>query len=231
MNGIVAYYRVSTAKQGRSGLGLEAQRHAIADYLRGSQSKLVGEFTEVESGRKNDRAELQRALAVCRLRGATLVVAKLDRLSRSAAFILNTIADSGAEFVAVDMPQATKLTVTIMAGVAEDEADKISARTKAALAEVKRRPDAPKLGGHPERLTAAGIRKGAKASAALRVQAAANFASDLAPIVIELRRAGARSLRDIARGLNAHAWPTPRGTGEWAPAQVRRVLARMPATA
>src|SRR4051812_47360486 len=103
----VSYLRVSTARQGRSGLGLEAQRHAVADYLNGGRWRLVGEHVEVESGRNVARVELQRALAACRLHGATLIVAKLDRLSRNAAFLL-TLRDSGVEFVAADMPAANR---------------------------------------------------------------------------------------------------------------------------
>src|SRR6478752_175451 len=134
----VAYYRVSTARQGRSGLGLEAQRHAVAEYLNGGRWKLVAEHIEIESGRKNERTELRAALSACRLHRATLVVAKLDRLSRDAAFLL-TLRDSGVNFVAVDMPDANRLTVGIMAMIAEHEAEAISARTRAALAAAKRR--------------------------------------------------------------------------------------------
>ena len=128
----VAYYRVSTQKQGRSGLGLEAQRHAVAEFLNGGDWKIVGEFTEVETGKRSDRPELARALAMCRLHGAKLVIAKLDRLSRNAHFLLG-LKESGADFVAADMPNANQLTVGIMAVVAEDEAKRISERTKVAL--------------------------------------------------------------------------------------------------
>src|SRR6516164_1733158 len=134
----VAYYRVSTQKQGRSGLGLEAQRHAVAEFLNGGDWKIVGEFTEVESGKRSDRPELARALAMCRLHGARLVIAKLDRLSRNAHFLFG-LQEAGVDFVAADMPNANQLTVGIMAVVAQDEAKRISERTKAALAAAERR--------------------------------------------------------------------------------------------
>src|ERR671910_966338 len=134
----VAYYRVSTDKQGRSGLGLEAQREAVQSFLNGGSWTLAAEVTEVESGKRNDRPELDRALGLCRLYGATLVVAKLDRLARNVTFI-SKLMESGVDFVAVDFPQANRLTVHILAAVAEHEAAMISARTKAALAAAKAR--------------------------------------------------------------------------------------------
>src|SRR5918997_3509645 len=134
----VAYYRVSTAKQGRSGLGLEAQQEAERNYLNGGSWQLVNEVVEVESGKRNDRPKLAEALRLCRLHGATLIIAKLDRLARNVAFISNLM-ERGEEFMAVDFPQANRLTVSILAAVAEHEAAMISARTRAALAEAKRR--------------------------------------------------------------------------------------------
>ena len=121
----VAYYRVSTDRQGKSGLGLEAQREAVQSYLNGGSWTLAAEVTEVESGKRNDRPELDRALGLCRLYGATLVVAKLDRLARNVAFI-SKLMESGVDFVAVDFPQANRLTVHILAAVAEHEAAMIS---------------------------------------------------------------------------------------------------------
>ena len=128
----IAYFRVSTDKQGYSGLGLDAQRAAVQAYLTQGAWALQAEFTEVESGRRADRPVLARALAACRGQGAILVIAKLDRLARNVAFISNLM-DSGVEFVAVDFPQANRLTLHILAAVAEHERDMISARTKAAL--------------------------------------------------------------------------------------------------
>ena len=129
----VAYYRVSTDKQGQSGLGLDAQRQAVMNYLNGGPWRLVDKFTEVESGKRNARPELQKALAACRKHKAKLVIAKLDRLSRNLAFIA-TLMDSNVEFIAADNPHANRLTVHILAAVAEHERGAISERTKAALA-------------------------------------------------------------------------------------------------
>ena len=134
----VAYYRVSTDRQGRSGLGLEAQQKAVTDYLNGGAWELVGEFVEVESGKKSNRPQLARAIETCRKRRARLVIAKLDRLSRNLAFVA-TLMDAGVEFVAVDNPHANRLTIHILAAVAEHEREAISERTKAALAAAKAR--------------------------------------------------------------------------------------------
>jgi DNA invertase Pin-like site-specific DNA recombinase len=140
----VAYYRVSTAEQGRSGLGLEAQQQAVRAYLDGGSWSLLAEYTEVESGKLRDRPQLAAAIAHCRLTGATLVIAKLDRLSRNLAFLAQMM-DGDIAFVAVDNPHATRFTVHILAAVAEHEAAQISARTKAALAAAKAR--GTRLGG------------------------------------------------------------------------------------
>jgi DNA invertase Pin-like site-specific DNA recombinase len=124
----VAYFRVSTDKQGKSGLGLEAQRQAVQQYLNGGQWSLIGEFTEIESGKRNERPELEKALVACKRNKAKLVIAKLDRLSRNLAFIA-TLMDSGVEFIAVDNPHANKLTVHILAAVAQHEREMIGQRT------------------------------------------------------------------------------------------------------
>ena len=134
----VSYLRCSTAKQGRSGLGLEAQRKAVEAYLNGGRWKLIAEHLEVESGRRSDRPELAKALAECRIRGASLVVAKVDRLSRNARFLLE-VAESGVDLIFCDLPSASKFTIGIMAVVAEEETRMISNRTKAALAAAKAR--------------------------------------------------------------------------------------------
>lgn len=220
MNKFVAYYRVSTAKQGASGLGLEAQRMAVADYLKQTGGDLMAEITEVESGTRNDRPKLAEALAACRVHKAVLVIAKLDRLARNAAFLLS-LRDGGVEFVAVDMPTANRLTVGIMALVAEDEAERISARTKAALAAAKAR--GVKL-GNPANLSnrMTGSARGNERKAAL----ADKRAADLLSVVDDIRKAGATSLRAIAAELNTRSITTPRG-GAWSAAQVMRLLDRL----
>src|SRR6266851_5593067 len=170
----ISYLRVSTAKQGRSGLGLEAQREAVSRFLNGGQWELVQEFVEVESGKHGDRPELTKALAVARLHRATLVIAKLDRLSRDAHFLLG-LQKAGVAFVAADMPEANEMVVGLMAVVAQAERKMISQRTKAALAEAKRR--GVRLGGRPENLRDSD--KGRARSAAVRREAATTRAADL----------------------------------------------------
>ena len=220
---VVAYYRVSTAAQGRSGLGLEAQRSAVQAYCRGRECQMLAEFTEVESGKRNDRPELAKALHHAKVTGATLVIAKLDRLSRNAAFLLQ-LQDSGAKFVAADMPEACHLTVGILALVAQQEREAISARTKAALKAAK---DRGRKLGNPN--GAAALRragKGNDAAVAALKSAADRHADDLAPIVAQLRAEGHFSLPTLARALNERGMVTPRG-GKWHPSSVRNLLARL----
>jgi DNA invertase Pin-like site-specific DNA recombinase len=216
---LVAYYRVSTQAQGRSGLGLEAQRKAVKEYLIGGRCRLIAEHVEVESGKQNDRPELAKALAACRVHGATLVVARIDRLSRNAAFLL-TLRDAGVDFVAVDLPDANRMTVGIMAVVAEYEREAISTRTKAALGAARSR--GVQL-GNPAHLNHSARRLGTVASAKVRRARATQRASDLAPIVAELRQSGASTLRALAHGLNDRGIPATRG-GIWTAAQVHRLL-------
>jgi DNA invertase Pin-like site-specific DNA recombinase len=166
----VAYYRVSTQRQGRSGLGLEAQQNAVFNYLNGGDWRLVAEVTEVESGKRSDRPKLAEVLKLCRLHGATLIIAKLDRLARNVAFISN-LTESGVEFHAVDFPQANRLTVHILAAVAEHEAKVISERTKAALAAAKRR--GVKLGGYRGTTMTKAMRKAASEAITKRAKARA----------------------------------------------------------
>ncbi|TNY30559.1 recombinase family protein, partial [Pelagovum pacificum] len=183
----------------------------------------LSRFTEVESGRKNDRPELEKALHLARLTGATLVIAKLDRLSRNAALLL-TLRDSGVRFVACDMPEANNLTVGIMALVAEQEREAISRRTKEALAAAKAR--GVKL-GNPN--GAAALRRAAKGGEALRVTVAGNandFAMALSPIVRAIQQAGHTSLRALADELNARGMRTRRG-GKWHVSNVRNLLGRI----
>lgn len=217
----ISYLRVSTQRQGRSGLGLEAQRHAVAEHLNGGDWKLIKEFVEVESGKRADRPQLDAALAACRLYGAKLVIAKLDRLSRNAHFLLGLQA-AGVDFVAADMPHANRTMVGFMAMMAEDEGKKISERTKAALKAAKRR--GVKLGGDRGVIPSAKSR--AKALAAIE-ERVAERAADLHPTIKELQASGATSLRAIAAKLNELRIPTSRGDGEWSANQVKRVLDRL----
>lgn len=217
----VAYYRVSTERQGRSGLGLEGQQEAVRSYLNGGNWRLVAEIVEVESGKRNDRPKLAEALRLCRLHGATLIIAKLDRLARNVAFVSNLM-ESGVEFVAVDFPQANRLTVHILAAVAEHEARAISERTKAALAAAKAR--GTKLGGDRGKLAAIRF-LGTAASAKARGEKASARARDIAPMIRDLQAAGA-SLRTIAANLTARGIPTARGGSVWTADGVRRALLR-----
>ncbi|ONF46454.1 recombinase family protein [Methylobacterium radiotolerans] len=222
----VAYYRVSTARQGASGLGLEAQQAAVRQHLNGGSWRLVAEVVEVESGKRNDRPKLAEALRLCRMHGATLIIAKLDRLARNVAFI-STLMEAGTDFVAVDFPQANRLTVHILAAVAEHEALMISARTKAALQAAKAR--GRRLGG--DRGNFETVRAlGNRASAAVRGASADKRAADLSPMIRE-RIAGGASLRRVAADLTAQGIPTVGGRTEWTPIQVRRVLDRSGARA
>src|SRR4051812_2881620 len=218
----VAYYRVSTQKQGASGLGLDAQREAVAGYLDGGNWQLAAEFTEVESGKRNDRPELAKALATCRRIGATLVIAKLDRPARNVAFVSNLM-EAGVEFVAVDFPQANRLTIHILAAVAEHEREMISVRTKAALAAAKVR--GVKL-GH-DNLTDEIRAKGTAAGVVVRQAKAKARSADLWPLIEKLRAEGRTSLRAIAKGLDEQGVAAPRG-GTWSPMAVKAVLERQP---
>lgn len=217
----VAYFRVSTAKQGRSGLGLEAQREAVMSYLNGGNWQLVAEFTEVESGKRNDRPQLAAALAACRARRATLVIAKLDRLARNVAFV-SSLMESRVEFIAVDNPNANPLTIHILVAMAEHEAKMISARTKAALAAAAARGKV--LGGYRDGARERGIAVAAKGTAAVTAKAEER-AADILPEVEAIRAKGITSARGIARELNAAGIPSPRG-GQWQTTSVQRLLAR-----
>ncbi|MCA8879573.1 MAG: recombinase family protein [Rhodobacteraceae bacterium] len=219
----MAYERVSTARQGRSGLGLEAQRQAIDTFARSRDATILARFTEIESGRLATRPELENALQLARLTGATLVIAKLDRLSRNAAFLL-TLRDSGVRFLAVDMLDANDLTVGIMALVAQQEREAISRRTTEALAAAKAR--GVKL-GNPN--GAAALRRAGMGGAALREAVSRNadaHAEALAPIVADLRAAGHTTLRSFATELNARGMQTRRG-GKWHVSSVRNLLRRI----
>jgi len=214
----VAYYRVSTARQGRSGLGIEAQKQAVQTHLNGA--KLISEFTEVESGAKSSRPKLAEALAACRVHKAVLVIAKLDRLARNVAFV-SSLMEAGVEFEACDFPQANRLTIHILAAVAEHEARLISQRTCAALAAAKARGTV--LGGFRGR---AGTGTDLAKARTIRTAQAKQRAIDLMPTIQSLQSNGVRSLRSLASELSAQGIFAPRG-GNWSAAQVRAVLARI----
>jgi len=209
----VAYFRVSTDRQGKSGLGLDAQREAVMNYLNGGRWSLVDEFTEVESGKRSDRPELEKALAACKRLKAKLVIAKLDRLSRNLAFIA-ALMESGVEFVAVDIPHANKLTIHILAAVAQHEREMISERTRAALAAAKKRG---------QRLGNPSIAEAAKLGRAALKANARRFAINVRPIIDEIIRAGATSHNAIAAKLNERNVRTARG-GTWTHVQVGAIL-------
>ncbi|MDZ4066946.1 MAG: recombinase family protein [Tabrizicola sp.] len=217
---LVAYERVSTARQGASGLGLETQRKVIENFASSRGAEVLARFTEVESGRKANRPELIKALHLAKVMGATLVIAKLDRLSRNAAFLL-ALRDNGVRFVAVDMPEANDLTVGIMALVAQAEREAISRRTKEALAVAKSR--GVKL-GNPN--GAASLRRAGKGGAALRAAVSANaaaFVADLAPVLADIRAAGDTTLRAIATEPTARGIRSRRG-GAWRVGNVKCLL-------
>ena len=225
---VIAYYRVSTKKQGASGLGLEGQQVAVTDYAHRDGAAVLYSYTEVESGKRKDRPELLKAIAHAKRNKATLVVAKLDRLARNVAF-LSALMESGADFVACDNPHANRLTIHILAAVAEDEAKRISDRTKAALTAAKAR--GTKLGssrpGHwegREDKRLAGLKLARQSAAATVREAAQEAYADLFPLGKELHAAG-KTLQAIADTLNEQGHVTRRGK-PWGPVQVMRVLKR-----
>lgn len=224
MRKFIAYYRVSTDRQGRSGLGLDAQRKAVTDRINGSGAKLVEEITEVESGKRNDRPQLERALRACRLHQATLVVAKLDRLARNQQFLMSLV-DSEVDVVFGDFPDIPpgamgRFIIQQMAAVAELERGLISERTKAALAAT----DKP-LGGYRGYSPTDDDREKAMAVKAAKASARDG---DLEKVIEEMRTDGAKSLRQLADGLNARGIPTRRGA-KWQAPTVQRLLKRLAA--
>jgi DNA invertase Pin-like site-specific DNA recombinase len=224
IGGFIAYYRVSTAKQGRSGLGLEAQRAAVANYLNGGDWHIQAEFTEVESGPRAARPELDRALAAARLHQVPVVVAKVDWLTRSLAF-LSRLLEAGVDVRFCDLPAIEgpigRVILQQMVAIAEFEVGLISSRTKAALAAAKGR--GKKLGGYRGvKLSRAALMAGC----AVRSKKAAERAADLAPTIAEIQQSGVTSFRGIAAALNARLIPTARGRGTWSAVQVQRVMER-----
>lgn len=216
MSKFVAYYRVSTDRQGQSGLGLDAQRDAVARHI--GQSELVAEFTEVESGRKNDRVQLAHALSLAKRTKSVLVIAKLDRLARNVHFISGLL-ESNVPFVCADMPEADRTFLQMMAVFAEWEARKISERTKSALAQVK--AQGRTLGcPTPEIGSAIGVK-------VIKAKADA-YAERIGPVVRDIiKRSGASTLRDIAGVLTARNIETPRGSCVWHASQVANLLKRI----
>lgn len=207
----VTYFRVSTDRQGRSGLGLDAQREAVRQFLTGRSAVIVSEFVEVESGGNDDRPKLKEALVACRRGKATLLIAKLDRLARSVAFIANLM-DGNTDFVACDMPHASRLILHVMAAFAEHERQIIGERTKAALAAAKARGVHLGVNGH-------------RLAAQNKADATA-FAVTISHAINEARNAGALTTREIADHLNTANIPCRR-PGSWHPTSVTRVLRRL----
>ncbi len=214
-SGFIAYYRVSTQKQGESGLGLEAQRAAVRRYLVSTKGELLEEFTEVESGKKHtNRPQLAAAIAACRKRQATLIIAKLDRLARNVAFIANLM-ESASDFVACDMPQANRLTLHIMAALAEHERVMISTRTKDALAAAKAR--GVKI-GNPNWSEALKLAYAARARAKQPNKTPPHLA-----LLLQKHKDEGKSLREIAAAMNELGIKTPTGA-QWHPSSVRAAL-------
>jgi len=212
----VTYYRVSTTKQGKSGLGLEAQQEAVRQYLSRIAGEVVGEYTEIETGSHANRPQLQMALQQCRREKATLLIAKLDRLARNVHFI-SGLMETEVDFVAVDMPAANRLTIHILAAVAEHERDMASQRTKAALQVAKAR--GVQLGSPRARETIRAARES-------RMKQADKKASEFyQPLITSIQASGLITLRDVAGALNARGIPSPAGR-QWHPTSVKRVLDR-----
>jgi DNA invertase Pin-like site-specific DNA recombinase len=234
MRKFVSYLRVSTDKQGRSGLGLEAQRAAVADFLNGGQWKHIAEFVEIETGKNDDRPMLREALHRAKVTGATLVIAKLDRLSRNVGFIAR-LQESQVRFVCADMPDANELTINLLASIAQHERKAISERTARALQAVKAQEKDPRQRQARRKRGKKGLGNpnGAKALQGLGNEAAVHallakadrHAQDVLPIVQDIQSTGVTSLRSIAAELNARGILTAR-KGQWHPTTVRNLLNR-----
>jgi DNA invertase Pin-like site-specific DNA recombinase len=219
----VTYYRVSTERQGRSGLGLEAQRAAVEQFMHanGPRSELAT-FTEIESGKHADRPELAKALLRCRQTHATLLVAKLDRLSRDAAFLM-TLQQGAVKFVCADMPEANEAMIGFMAVMAQYERQMISTRTMAALAAAKARGQ---VLGNPKRMP--GNRQSAALASTVNAARAAARAADLRDVIADARSQGKTTLREMAEHLTSLGIPTARGS-TWTATAVSRVLVKLDA--
>ena len=213
MKNAIAYYRVSTDRQGRSGLGLDAQADAINRFAEHEGYTITGAFREVESGKQSQRPQLSAALAQCKKDRATLIIAKLDRLGRKVAFISNLM-ESKADFRVVDNPHANRFQVHILAAFAEHEREQISSRTTDALAAAKRR--GVQLGRH-----------GAEVLSKQNAAAAVQFAEQLRPTIEDIQAAGIKAVRPIRDELNRRKVPTYRQGGEWHYCSVHAVLKRL----
>lgn len=211
---LVSYIRVSTQRQGESGLGLEAQRTSVQSFANGNASKIIAEFVEVESGKRTNRAQLAAALDFCRKNDAVLVIAKLDRLARNVHFISGLL-ESGVRFHAADMPSADRFMLHVYAAMAEEEGRRISERTKAALAAARAR--GVKLGATGQALA---DKHKARADA---------FALSIAP-TIQAHRAAGLSVRKIAERLNQDGVPTLSGS-KWHSTTVQRIVKRLKVSA
>ncbi|MEO6313566.1 MAG: recombinase family protein [Chitinophagaceae bacterium] len=208
----VSYYRVSTVRQGKSGLGLEAQQSAVQAYAKANGIDLCQEFTEIESGKRNNRPVLLNALAYCRKHKTKLIIAKLDRLGRNVAFI-SDLMESNVSFVAVDNPQANELILHIMAAFAQHERKAISIRTKEALQAAKRRGQVLGKNG---------------ASLAKENQAKAEkFAKKMKPVIVELKAAGFTTVRALANEMNKREIPTAQQGGKWHRTSIHNLLKRL----
>lgn len=216
MKKAITYYRVSTERQGKSGLGLDAQQNAVHDFVRSHQIFLLDEFIEIESGKKNNRPMLQQALIACKQQNAILLIARLDRLARNVAFV-SALMESGVEFKAVDNPQAGKLIVHILAAFAEHERDQISERTIAALKAAKER--GVELGSYGRHV----LSKENKANAE-------QFARKMQPLIERLRERGITTVRAIMNELNRLQVPTYRNTGKWHLSTVYHLIRRIALT-
>jgi DNA invertase Pin-like site-specific DNA recombinase len=221
----VAYYRVSTERQGRSGLGLDAQRESVERFLTAQGGVLAATFREVESGKVNARPQLEAALLRCRAIRGTLLVAKLDRLSRDAGFLMS-LRNGDVKFQALDLPEANTLTLGVMAAMAQHERETISARTRAALAARKARGQAL---GTPRDMSAYQA-AASRAGNAVKAGKADDFAQNIMPMIEEAKADGAGTLREIAEHLNDAGATTSRGS-QWTAAAVQRVMGRASMTA
>lgn len=209
----IAYYRVSTDRQGKSGLGLEAQQQAVTDYLHNTGGTLLEAYTEIESGKRNQRPQLAVALKACKKQKATLIIAKLDRLARNVHFI-SGLMESGVDFIATDNPHANRLMIHLLAAFAEHEREQISQRTKDALAAAKRKGVV--LG-----------RNGREVLSKENRQKAQSFAQSLKATIEAIKEAGHRTVRAIAKELNRQAIPTARDGAHWQLANTHALLKRI----